>query len=131
LAISHGLNGLSGFQSVESVESAANSFTPWLTIYTISHYSAFMALNIKNAEVERLTEEIAMTTGETKTEAIRKALLERRSRLASQSPPEDRREKLRRFLEEDVWPKVPRRALGRRVTKKEREEILGYGSRGV
>ena len=90
-----------------------------------------MALNIKNAEVERLAEEIAMATGETKTEAIRKALLERKGRLTSQALPEDRRARLRRFLEQDVWPKVPRRVLGRRMTKKEREEVLGYGPRGV
>ena len=90
-----------------------------------------MALNIKNPEVERLADEIARTTGETKTEAIRKALLERKGRLASQAVPEDRRAKLLRFLEQDVWPKVPRSVLGRRLSKKARENILGYGTRGV
>jgi antitoxin VapB len=40
-----------------------------------------MGLNIKNDEVERLASEIARKTGETKTEVIRKALLERRDRL--------------------------------------------------
>jgi hypothetical protein len=44
---------------------------------------------------------------------------------------EDRRTKLLRFLERDVWPKVPRRVLGRKLSKKEKETILGYGSRGV
>ena len=34
-----------------------------------------MGLNIKNSEVERLATEIAASTGETKTEAIRQALL--------------------------------------------------------
>jgi antitoxin VapB len=90
-----------------------------------------MRLNIRNAEVERLADEIARATGETKTEAIRKALLERKGRLASQAVPEDRRARLRRFLERDVWPKVPRRVLGRRMRKKHREDILGYGPRGV
>jgi len=90
-----------------------------------------MALNIKNHEVERLAEEVARATGESKTEAIRKALLERKGRLASQVVPEDRRARLRRFLEQDVWPRVPRRVLGRRLTKKQREDILGYGPRGV
>lgn len=33
-----------------------------------------MALNIKNREVERLAAEIAALTGESKTEAIRRAL---------------------------------------------------------
>jgi antitoxin VapB len=90
-----------------------------------------VALNIKNPEVERLADEIARATGESKTEAIRKALLERKVRLGSQIIPEDRRAKLRRFLERDVWPKVFRRSRGRRLSKKEREEILGYGPRGV
>jgi antitoxin VapB len=90
-----------------------------------------MALNIKNPEVERLASEIARATGESKTEAIRKSLLERKARLASQIVIEDRRAKLLRFFEREVWPKVPRRVLGRAMTKKEREEILGYGSEGV
>jgi len=90
-----------------------------------------MALNIKNAEVERLADEVSRATGESKTEAIRKALLERKGRLASQVAPEDRRSRLLRFLERDVWPKVRRGVLGRRLTKKQREGILGYGPRGV
>jgi antitoxin VapB len=88
-------------------------------------------MNIKNSEVERLANEIAKVTGETKTEVIRKALLERQGRLASQVIPEDRRAKLLRFLERDVWPKVPRRVLGRSLSKKDREDILGYSPRGV
>jgi hypothetical protein len=36
-----------------------------------------MALNIKNVEVERLAEEFARFAGETKTEAVRRALEER------------------------------------------------------
>jgi antitoxin VapB len=90
-----------------------------------------MALNIKNAEVERLATEIAHITGETKTEAIRKALVERKGQLRTHICEEDRRVRLLRFLERDVWPRVPRRVLGRRLTKKQREEILGYGSQGV
>ena len=90
-----------------------------------------MPLNIKNAEVERLADEISKATGESKTEAIRQALLERKSRLSSRVIYEDRHARLLRFLEQDVWPKVPRRSLGRRLSKKQREEILGYGSRGV
>jgi antitoxin VapB len=90
-----------------------------------------MALNIKNAEVERLAAELAGITRESKTEVIRKALLERKNRIALDAEGEDRRIRLLRFLERDVWPKVPRRVLGRRLSKKERESILGYSSRGV
>ena len=41
-----------------------------------------MSLNIKNNEVEELARQVATATGETMTEAIRRALLERRDRLA-------------------------------------------------
>jgi antitoxin VapB len=90
-----------------------------------------MPLNIKNTEVEHLAAEIAGLTGETKTEAIRKALIERKIRLESYQTAEGRREKLLRFLERDVWPKVPARLRGRALTKKEREQVLGYGPEGV
>ncbi len=36
-----------------------------------------MALNIRNLETEKLVADLAGMTGETKTEAVRKALLER------------------------------------------------------
>lgn len=36
-----------------------------------------MALNIRNSEAESLAEELAELTGETKTEAVKKALLAR------------------------------------------------------
>ena len=42
-----------------------------------------MALNIKNAEVEALAAEIARITGESKTEAVRRALAERKTRLSN------------------------------------------------
>jgi hypothetical protein len=40
-----------------------------------------MALNIKNAEVERLAAEVAGLANESKTEAIRRALADRKERL--------------------------------------------------
>jgi antitoxin VapB len=40
-----------------------------------------MALNIRNPETERLTEELAKLTGETKTEAVRKSVSDRLRRL--------------------------------------------------
>jgi hypothetical protein len=35
------------------------------------------------------------------------------------------------FLENEIWSNIPRKLLGRPVTKKEREAILGYGRGGV
>jgi hypothetical protein len=40
-----------------------------------------MALTLKNTQVELLANEIAEITGESKTVAVRKALLERRDRI--------------------------------------------------
>jgi antitoxin VapB len=90
-----------------------------------------MALNIKNAAVERLVSEISRATGETKTEAIKKALEERQHRLGALSNPRRRREHLRRVLEEDIWSEVPRKLLGRRLSKSQLDEILGFGPSGV
>lgn len=90
-----------------------------------------MPLNIKNPEVERLVAEVARIAGESKTEAVRKALEERRERLAFQAPPRDRRAEVMRYLEREVWPRVPGELLGRGLTKEEQEEILGYGPEGV
>jgi antitoxin VapB len=89
-----------------------------------------VALNIKNAEVERLVAEVARLAGETKTEAVRRALIERRERLASRVGVE-RSARLHRFLEREVWPSVPAEQSGRRQTRQEEDEILGYGPEGV
>lgn len=90
-----------------------------------------MGLNIKNTEVERLVAEVAELTGETKTEAVRVALVERRRRLQLDRADALREERLERFLEREVWSRVPEDQLGRAPTKAEREEILGYGEEGV
>ena len=90
-----------------------------------------MALNIKNLEVERLADQVSRMTGETKTEAIRKALIERKGQLSLNAVQGDRRVRLVRFLERDVWPIVPRRLRGRRLSRKEHDDILGYGPEGV
>ena len=86
-----------------------------------------MALNLKNVEVERLAAEIAKMTGETKTEAIRKALAERRERLAFRVVRGDRVVDLQQFLERDVWPQVPPEQRGRRLTREEEAALLGPG----
>ena len=90
-----------------------------------------MALNIKNMEVERLAAELAVLTGESKTETIRKALEERRRRLAFRVSRRVRGESFLRYLEEEVWPGLPSAVLGRRPTRDEEDEILGYGPEGV
>ena len=90
-----------------------------------------MALNIKDREAERLAAEVAAMTGESKTRAIRVALEERKQRLVMRIVRRDRGRSLRHFLVEEVWPQVPARVRGRRLTRREREAILGYGPEGV
>ncbi len=90
-----------------------------------------MALNIKNAEVEQLATEVARIAGESKTEAMRRALLERRQRLIFRTGGADKQQRIRQFLEQELWPKLPRQQRGRRLTSTEEDAILGYGEQGV
>jgi len=89
-----------------------------------------MALNIKNGQVERLAAEVARLTGESKTEAIRRALEERRNRLKATTS-STRRARVIRFLEKKVWTTLPKSQVGRRLSRQEEDEILGYGREGV
>ena len=89
-----------------------------------------MGLNIKNAEVERLAGEVAGMARETKTEAIRRALMERKARLQARGAVRGSHGGLREYLERNVWPLVPRRELGRTMTREEEDRVLGYGPEG-
>ena len=89
-----------------------------------------MALNLKNPEVEGLASEVARLAGETKTEAIRRALIERKARLQAASVRPHGRARFIDFLERSVWPHIVPGALGRPVSKEEEDEILGYGPEG-
>ena len=88
-----------------------------------------MALNIKNAEVEHLAEELASLAGTSKTEVIRQALLERKERITALTPVGNRESRLRGFLELRVWPAVPA-AAQRKWSRDEEDAILGYGEFG-
>ncbi len=91
-----------------------------------------MALNIKNPEVERLATEVAELAHETKTQAIGKALEERKLRLTGAGKSsEERFQEAMEYMERNVWSKLPPSVRGKRTTKKEREEALGYGPDGV
>jgi antitoxin VapB len=90
-----------------------------------------LALNIKNAEVERLATEAARLTGESKTESVRRALEDRVARLRLRMVNTNRQADVLRYLEREVWPLVPKRLLGRRLTRREEDRILGYGREGV
>lgn len=90
-----------------------------------------MALNIKNAETEKLAAEIAELTGETVEETVDRSLRERRERLPSPRGPRPRtEEELIAFMEAEIWPYLSNLG-GPTITKEEKEEILGYGPNGV
>ncbi|GAB1858866.1 type II toxin-antitoxin system VapB family antitoxin [Flavobacteriaceae bacterium MHTCC 0001] len=76
--------------------------------------------------MERQAEEVARLAGETKTEAVRKAL-EMRLRELQRKRSFDR---VIRFLEEEVWPQIPPELFRKGLSKEEEEEILGYGKEG-
>jgi len=88
-------------------------------------------MNIKNDKVERLVEELTHLTGESKTATVLRALEERRERVVLVRSGKRRLAQTLDFLEREIWPNIPRKYLGRRVPKSERERILGYGKGGV
>lgn len=90
-----------------------------------------MASNMNSPEIENLASEVARLAGETPVEAVRRALEERRSRLARRPRTGNRAERLRRFLEAEVWPLVPPEERGRRLSREEEDALLGFGEDGT
>ena len=82
-----------------------------------------MALNIRNAEAERLAEELARHTGETKTEAVTKALRDRLARV--------RRERSRRRLADELEAIAEHCASLPVRDSRSADEILGYDEHGL
>ena len=89
-----------------------------------------MALNLKNREVDVLAAEVASLAKESKTEAVRKALLERKARLISTTYSRKRSERSASILQE-FRKTLPAKLLGKRLSRKEEDDILGYGPGGV
>ena len=89
-----------------------------------------MGLNIKNEVVERLAAEVARLAGETKTEAIRVALQERKDRM-NVCDRKQRIDAYMAYLAKEVWPKIPPEIRGKSRTREELDEIIGYGPDGL
>jgi antitoxin VapB len=82
-----------------------------------------MALNIRNAETEKLAEALARLTGETKTEAVTQALRDRLSRL--------RRDRARRRLADELDEIARHCARLPVLNSRMPDEILGYDEHGL
>jgi len=82
-----------------------------------------MALNIRNAEAEQLAAELAKRTGETKTEAVTKALRDRLARV--------RRERSGRRLADELEEIAKHCASLPVLDNRTADEILGYGEDGL
>ena len=82
-----------------------------------------MALNIRNPEAEKLATELARQTGETKTEALVKALRDRLVRV--------RRERNRRRLADELEEIAEHCASLPVLDDRTADEILGYDNAGL
>ncbi len=82
-----------------------------------------MALNIRNAEAERLAAELARQTGETKTEAVAQALRERLARV--------RRDHQGRSLSAELEAIAEHCASLPVLDARSADEILDYDERGL
>lgn len=89
-------------------------------------YNQSMAFTIRDKDVERLVEEVARLTGESRAEAVRKAL---EMRLAELKPRHDL-QNLLRTLEDKIWSKIPPEYLDKPLSQEETERLLGYGPKG-
>ncbi|HTS12780.1 MAG TPA: type II toxin-antitoxin system VapB family antitoxin [Candidatus Limnocylindrales bacterium] len=82
-----------------------------------------MALNIRNPEADQLATELAERTGETKTEAVIKALRDRLTRV--------RRERGKRPLAEVLEEIVSRYQSLPVLDDRSPDEIIGYDENGL
>lgn len=82
-----------------------------------------MALNIRNPETEKLAEALARLTGETKTEAVTRALRDRLNRL--------RRERTQRRLADELDEIARQCARLPLRDGRTADEILGYDENGL
>jgi antitoxin VapB len=82
-----------------------------------------MALNIRNSETEKLADAVAALTGETKTEAVRKALKERLENL--------KRRRGRKKLADELDEIALHCASLLVLDKRNEDEIIGYDEKGM
>jgi len=82
-----------------------------------------MALNLRNAETERLAAELARLTGQSKTQAVTDAIRERLDRLRDDRSGRSRRERLL-----DIARRCAQLPV---LDSRSAEEIIGYDEDGL
>lgn len=89
-----------------------------------------MALNLKDAETEKLATEVAELTGDSKTGAVREALREKRDRLHLRAGGKGRTQlSMKEWLKTEIWPLIPEQDRGQApMTKDEWDELNDEGS---
>ncbi len=84
-----------------------------------------MALNIKNAEAERLVAEVASLTGLSKTAAVIDALQQRKAQVLRERDRQRRLSDIRDFLTIEVW------SLPSADEELSEDALLGFGPAGA
>ena len=79
-------------------------------------------VNLKSERVAALLEQVTQQTGETKVDAVAKALEERLRKLGEV----DHAALTLAWLEATVWPNLPQTQRGHAPSKQEQEELLGF-----
>ena len=87
-------------------------------------------VNLDSEEVDRLAAEVAALTNESKTEAVRRALLERKARLTS-SPGYQKRSQRAASVLAAFRADLPQELLGKPLSRREEDDVLGFGPGGV
>ena len=80
-----------------------------------------MPITIDNPELERLIQEIAAELQLDEAEALTSIIRDHADYLK-------RRGAVMNWLQNDVWPKIPSDVRGKRITREEKAELLGYGA---
>jgi hypothetical protein len=79
-----------------------------------------MPITIDDPELERLIQEIAAELQLNEAEALTSIIHDHADYLK-------RRGAVMNWLQNDVWPKIPAEVRGKRITREEKAELLGYG----
>jgi antitoxin VapB len=80
-----------------------------------------MPITINDPELEALIQEIAAELQLTECEALTSIIHDHADYLK-------RRGAVMNWLQNDVWPKIPPEVRGKRITRQEKAELLGYGA---